>query len=91
MDSFEKWRREVNIILHDIVDISLTDMEVYIEDNIKLLYEDGAEPIDGAQYAVEEIKPMLNIEQILLDRTAKATRFAAQKRKNTFEEETDED
>jgi hypothetical protein len=74
MNSFENWRREVNIILNDIVGFSLKEMARYIEVNVKRLYEDGEDPIDAAQYAVGELDPTLDVEQMLADRLTGRTK-----------------
>jgi hypothetical protein len=74
MNSFEKWRREVNIILHNTVGYSLRDLAEqgdfaeHVEENVRRLFENGEDPIDGAQYIAEEIDPSLDVEQILADK-----------------------
>lgn len=68
MDPYEKWRREVNIILMDTVGFSLGELEAHIEENVRKLYEDGEDPMYAAQYAAGEVDPVLDIEQIILDR-----------------------
>lgn len=67
MIPFDTWRREVNIILNDTLGFSLGDMEEYIEHNIRRLYAEGEDPMDGAQYAASEIDPSLDLEQIIAD------------------------
>ena len=68
MNPFEKWRREVNIILNDTIGFSLREMAEYIEESVQCLYEDGEDPIDAAQYAAGELNPIWDLEQILADR-----------------------
>jgi len=68
MDLFERWRREVNIILNDTIGSSLGEMGQRIEEGVKTLYEDGEDPMDAAQWAAGELDPALDIEQILIDR-----------------------
>ena len=84
MDLFEKWRREVNIILHDTVGYSLIDLEEYIEENVRRLYEDGEDPLDGAQYVAGEIDPSLDIEQIIADRLAPKGKSVSKKKLKKF-------
>ena len=84
MDPFEKWRREVNIILNDTIGFSLGEMEEYIEENVKRLYEDGEDPIDAAQYAAGELDPAWDLEQILLDRVTPKAKPVSKKNVKKF-------
>jgi len=62
---FEKWRREVNIILNDTIGYSLKDMGENVENNVKKLFEDGEEPIEAAQYAAGEMDPSIDLDSLL--------------------------
>jgi hypothetical protein len=84
MDPFEKWRREVNIILHDTVGYSLADLAEYIEENVRRLYEDGEDPLDGAQYVAGEIDPSLDLEEIIADRLAPKVKSTSKKNLKKF-------
>ena len=84
MDSFESWRREVNIILNDTLGFSLGEMEDHVEENVKRLYEDGEDPMDAAQYAAGELNPAIDLEQILIDRITPKTKPISKKNVKKF-------
>jgi hypothetical protein len=84
MDPFEKWRREVNIILNDTVGVSLGEMEEYIEENVRKLYDNGEDPMDAAQYAAGELDPTLDLEQILIDRVTPKAKPTGKKNLKKF-------
>lgn len=90
MDPFEKWRREVNIILQDTIGVSLADLSEYIEENVRLLYENGEDPIDGAQYAAGEINPEWDLEEMMAQRLAPKRKPAPKKNSRKFRDHVDE-
>ena len=70
MESFENWRREVNIILNDTIGLSLAELAEYIEVGVKEIYDAGDDPIDAAQYAANEAHPGIDIEEIIANKLA---------------------
>jgi len=68
MNPFEKWRREVNIILNDTVGYSLRNVDDTVAGEVRCLYENGEDPVVAAQYVAGETDPSIDIEQILIEK-----------------------
>jgi len=65
--TFESWRREVNIILNQVIGQSLKDMGLNLDEDMQKMYNDGEEPLDAAQFIVNEIQMDVDIEMFLLE------------------------
>jgi hypothetical protein len=67
MRSFDKWRREVNIILQSVKGVSLSDLDPWVEDNARLMFNNGEEPVIAAQDVVDQLFPFegIDVEQTL--------------------------
>lgn len=65
--TFESWRREVNIILNQILGYSLKDIKSEFDSEIQKMYNDGNDPLDAAQFVVNEIDNGTDVEMFLLE------------------------
>lgn len=90
MNLFDKWRREVNIILQDTVRLSLADLDEYIEENVRLLYENGEDPIDAAQYVAGEVNPEWDLEEMIAERIVPKSKPTPKKNNRKFRNHIDE-
>ena len=65
--TFESWRREVNIILNQVLGYSLKNMKSEFDSEIQQMYNDGNDPLDAAQFVVNEIDNGTDVEMFLLE------------------------
>jgi hypothetical protein len=65
--TFESWRREVNIILNQVLGYSLKDMKSEFDSEIQKMYNDGDDPLDAAQLVVNEMDNGTDVEMFLLE------------------------
>jgi hypothetical protein len=65
--TFESWRREVNIILNQVLGYSLKDIGPEYDSEMESMYNDGEEPLDAAQLVVSEIQSGVDVEMFLLE------------------------
>jgi hypothetical protein len=65
--TFESWRREVNIILNQVLGYSLKDIKSEFDSEIQKMYNDGNDPLDAAQFVVNEIDNGTDVEMFLLE------------------------
>jgi hypothetical protein len=65
MKHFEKWRREVNIILMNATGKSLVDLGEYGEQAAKIRFNDGEDPVTAAECIIDEVFPSREALEVL--------------------------
>lgn len=90
MNNFDKWRREVNIILTSTLGLSLKDLDSSFEEEIQKIYAVGDDPMDAAQFIASSLDPRFDVEDALLNKVVLKSKPVSKKNNRKFKEKLDE-